>query len=181
METRRPHGGKSPSTRIVDYSENPKPQRANPHSPWQLLVNSQRIKHDLDFRTLAQLIAKNMTGSISHSTLYNWVNSLAPRPTSKVYLSEFNTALAQALQIDPDRLAHAFNASGALPTSTDPAPADLNIAALEQLMKISTKATRTPQETLHAIRLIQDTIILLASTGKPLSAEYIARHVALLE
>lgn len=170
---------KPPATRVINYDHpNSNPDRASPHSPWQILIESSRLKSEVTLRELSKATQPNSPSGpkgIYHSTLFLWINSTTPCPSATNYTPEINKAIANALRIDPDVLADAYNKS--LPkiplkkpraNHPRPAPHEQILDALEILARGGLTIT------LDAIATAKDTANTILSKGASLTAKKIA-------
>lgn len=103
-----------PGSRFRDYSAEPStnqygPKAVNPHSPWQLLVEKQRVETKQPLRLIAS------RALIPSGTLFNWVRAKRGCPPRTSYTQDLNKRLAAALKCDEQELADAYNASAFKP------------------------------------------------------------------
>lgn len=144
-----------PGSRGRDYNEEPSnnrhgPKHVEPHSPWQVLVEKQRVKTQQSLRVIAT------RANIPSGTLFNWVRSKKGCPPRISYTQHLNKCLATALEVDEQKLADAYNSSAFKPV--DPkiieAPAhsllqpqqnsaDLVVEALKRLLDVLKSTGRT--------------------------------------
>ena len=121
---------RQPGSRFRDYSAEPStnrfgPKAVNPFSPWQLLVEKQRV----DTKQPLRLIATR--AQIPAGTLFNWVRAKRGFPPRTSYTQDLNKRLAAALICDEQELADAYNASAFKPVDPKvieaPRPAPLTL------------------------------------------------------
>lgn len=98
-------------SRRRDYSTNPKPdpvsgpKTVEPHSPWQLLVEGKRSEMSLTLRELAS------RAQVAQGSLFNWVRAPSGGPSRRIYTANVNLRFANALKLEPEDLAEAYNNS----------------------------------------------------------------------
>jgi hypothetical protein len=115
---------RKPGSRARDYSIEPStnrygPKHVDPHSPWQLLIESTRAEKQIPVRALAT------RAQIPPGTLFNWLRSGTGAPSRTTYTTSVNARLSRALGISEDSLADAYNQSAFRPvdpTIADPEP-----------------------------------------------------------
>ena len=105
---------RQPGSRFRDYSAEPStnrygPKAVNPFSPWQILVEKQRVETKQPLRLIAT------RAQIPSGTLFNWVRAKRGCPPRTSYTQDLNKRLALALQCDEQELADAYNASAFRP------------------------------------------------------------------
>lgn len=146
-------------SRRRDYSEQPAtnkngPVFADPHSPWQLMIEAAREEHQLSIREVAQ------KANVPAGTLFNWLRGQRGFPLKRYYNEKVNDRLARALHLKPEGLLKAYAQS---------AIADMSLLQEEasEYRTTSRPAPRAPDSgkfssALSASRLIQ----VLEATGK---------------
>ena len=83
--------------------------RVEPSSPWQRLVEAQRIKHDLSVRQIAILVR------IPAGTLFSWIRAKSGVPPQEAYIADINQRFAEAIQVDASELQAAYEQSIGIP------------------------------------------------------------------
>lgn len=105
----KPGRRNGPSPRLENTSR-PRPQRKNPHSPWQILVDDRMRELGISFRALNSVLLP-VRESLNHTTVWAWTRNTDGYPPPNTYSSEVNLLIANALQINPDVLAKAYEDS----------------------------------------------------------------------
>ena len=108
-----------PGTRTKDFAA-PAPRkkvaskrvvkRAEPFSPWQVLVENRRVELGVSTRALAEAISASGK-SVEHTTVWAWLRSPVGYPPKETYDVAVNMRLAKALDLRPERLAEAYEES----------------------------------------------------------------------
>lgn len=128
---------------------NPKVRRINPVTPWQTMVEENRIKQDLSYAKLNKL-----TG-ITASSLFRWTHDPLGAPPKSSYTAQVNKQLAEAIQVDPIDLARAYDESITAFTSpaNPPAPPSQGIDALLDILTNSSKESYKTTEIIKLARM----------------------------
>lgn len=105
---------RKPGTRARDYSLEPStnrfgPKAVEPWSPWQLMVEQRRNELSMPLREVAA------RAQIPAGTFFNWVRAKRGAPPRVTYSANLNRRLAAAIQVTPEALATAYNASAFRP------------------------------------------------------------------
>ena len=90
-----------------------------PHSPFQQLVESARVRQDLSWNDLAEATGKHK------STVWAWIHNRTGFPAPHSYTEETLKLLAAALKIELADLKQAIDASRILFGTPDPVPPDV--------------------------------------------------------
>lgn len=111
LSQRRPGRRKMPPCgRVINY-------RA-PHSPFQKLIDSARVKRRLSGRELANLI-KIKGVPLSQSTLWIWLHNENGYPHPKSFTEKHLAQFAKALRLSPEAIREALDASRHLYTDRE--------------------------------------------------------------
>jgi hypothetical protein len=87
----------------LEPSENKKgPKAVEPHSPWQLMVETSRSDQSISIRRLGEM------ANFPSGTLFNWVRAITGVPPRSSYPKSTNKRIAGALGIEPGKLWDAF-------------------------------------------------------------------------
>jgi hypothetical protein len=81
-----------------------------PHSPWQILVDTRMRDLGVASRTLAKILLPARK-SLNHTTVWAWTRNTDGYPPPATYSEEINLLLAQTLQLKPELLAKAYEDS----------------------------------------------------------------------
>ncbi len=82
-------------------------KRVEPFSEWQLLVQERCQELNISTRALASKIATPQR-TLEHTTIWSWLRAPEGSPPAAHYTPDLNRRLAHALDLEPDRLAEAF-------------------------------------------------------------------------
>jgi len=93
---------------MKDYSVEPSdnrygPQAVNPHTEWQIKIETTRAEKKLSLRELAS------RANVPSGTLFNWVRAKKGAPPRASYTAGVNRRLAKALGIPEKELADLYN------------------------------------------------------------------------
>lgn len=135
------------------YPSGRRNKTADPHSPWQRLVHARMVELDLSLRAVAEKVSTKAS-PLGHTRLYNWIRHVDGYPPKDSYSAEINARLARALELTPERLAEAYEASRKVFHTADPAP-----HALEVLRAVRARIERDKRKALtHAqvLKLLDD-------------------------
>lgn len=141
-----------PAPRIAKTTR-PRPKRSEPHSTWQIMVDDRMRELGITSRALVDKISPPKR-KFAHTTIWAWTRNLEGTPPTATYTEEVNRKLAVALELKPERLAHAFEESRRHLVMTDKdAAARGKLSVLRQLFSTSTKKTWKSSE---VVKLIDD-------------------------
>lgn len=90
----------------LEPSENKKgPKAVNPHSPWQLMIETSRSLQSISMRHLAH------SAKIPPATIFNWVRAKTGDPPRSSYPQATNNHIADTLGVEPTKLWEAYESS----------------------------------------------------------------------
>lgn len=92
---------------FVEYPGGKKRRLGQASSPWQKLIEDRRVELDLSLRAVADATG----GAVSFNGLWQWLRATTGYPNPRNYTAAKNAALARALDLEPDTLAQAYEAS----------------------------------------------------------------------
>jgi hypothetical protein len=92
---------------FVEYPGGKKRRLGQATSPWQKLIEDRRVELDKSLRVVADATG----GAISFNGLWQWLRATSGYPNPRNYTAAKNAALARALDLEPDTLAQAYEAS----------------------------------------------------------------------